>query len=125
MPVKVIDASALAAVLFGEPEAEEVASRIRGFTLVSPALLPFEIASVCLRKMRQHLAQRPALLAAHKLLGRMEITQTEVDLNEVILLAEQKKLTVYDTAYLWLAQKLRAELVTLDKTLANAARKAP
>ena len=125
MPVKVIDASALAAILFGEPEAEEVASRIRGFTLASPALLPFEIASVCLRKMRQHPTQRPSLLAAHKLLGRMDITQTEVDLDEVILLAERKKLTVYDATYLWLAQKLRAELVTLDKTLANAAAKAP
>lgn len=125
MPVKVIDASALAAILFGEPEAEEVASRIRGFTLASPALLPFEIASVCLRKMRQHPTQRPSLLAAHKLFGRMEIAQTVVDLNEVILLAGRKKLTVYDTTYLWLAQKLRAELVTLDKTLANAAGKAP
>jgi predicted nucleic acid-binding protein len=55
----------------------------------------------------------------------MEITQTEVDLNEVILLAERKKLTAYDTAYLWLAHNLGAELVTLDKTLARAAGDGP
>ena len=121
MPVKVVDASALAAVLFGEPKSEEVASHIRGFSLACPALLPFEIASVCLRKIRRHPSQRSSLLAAFELLGRMEITQTAVDLSEAIVVAEKKKLTVYDATYLWLAEKLRAELVTLDKTLAKAA----
>ncbi len=121
MPVKVVDASALAAVLFGEPESEAVASRIRGFSLACPALLPFEIGSVCLRKIRQHPNQRSSLLAAFELLGRMEIAQTAVDLSEAIVLAETKKLTVYDATYLWLAEKLKAEVVTLDKTLAKAA----
>jgi predicted nucleic acid-binding protein len=123
MPVKVIDASALAAVLFGEAGAEEVASRIRGHSLVSPALLAFEVASVCLKKIRRHPAQRSSLLAACGLLRRMEIAETEVDVSEVVVLAEERKLTVYDAAYLWLAQKLKAELVTLDKTLAAEASK--
>jgi len=52
MPVKVVDASALAAMLFGESQAGEVANRIRGFSLACPALLPFEIANVCLNKGR-------------------------------------------------------------------------
>lgn len=124
MAVKIIDASALAAVLFREPEAEEIASRMRGFMLVSPALLPFEIASVCLKKIRRHPAQRSALLAAYRLLSRMEIIPTEVDLNEAIALAERKKLTVYDAAYLWLARKLGVELITLDQKLVEAAEEA-
>ncbi len=124
MPVKVIDASALAAVLFGEPAAVEVASHIRGFSLACPALLLFEIASVCLRKIRRHPDLRSSLLAGFELFGRMEITQTAVDLTEAIVLAEKKKLTVYDATYLWLAEMLGAELVTLDKTLAKAATEA-
>jgi len=53
MTVKVVDASALAALLFGEPEAEKVASRLEKSRLVAPALLGFEIASVCLKKLRR------------------------------------------------------------------------
>lgn len=125
MPVKVIDASALATVLFGEPEAENIVTRIQGFTLACPSLLPFEIASVCLKKIRRHPARRSSLLAAYRLLESMEIVQTEVDFNELILLAERRKLTVYDTAYLWLAQQLRTEIVTLDGKLAAAAAVGP
>jgi uncharacterized protein with PIN domain len=39
MAVKVIDASALAALLFGEPEAEAVAGRLGDALLVAPSLL--------------------------------------------------------------------------------------
>lgn len=121
MAVKVIDASALAALLFAEPDAEAVANRIRGHSLVSPALLSFEVASVCLKKMRRHPARKSSLLAAYSLLARMEVAEAEVNGSEVVELAEEKGLIVYDAAYLWLARKLGAELVTLDKTLARAA----
>ena len=120
MAVKVIDASALAAIVFAEPEAQDLADRLRGYTLAAPELLPFEVASVCLKKLRRYPQQRSRLLAAYRLMGRMEIDRTEVDLNEVIPLAEQKRLTVYDAAYLWLARELDAEIVTLDKKLAEA-----
>ena len=52
--VRVVDASAFAAILFGEPEAEEVVARLQGSRLAAPALLPYEIASVCLKKIRRH-----------------------------------------------------------------------
>jgi predicted nucleic acid-binding protein len=38
----------------------------------------------------------------------------------VLLLAERKRLSAYDAAYLWLAKELGAELVTLDRRLAAA-----
>jgi len=120
MAIKIVDASAIAALVFGEPDAIEVAKRLSGATLVAPSLLSFEIASVCLKKMRRHPEQREALLEAHRLFGQMGISQTEVDLNGVLILAEQTGLTGYDASYLWLARQLNAELVTLDKQLARA-----
>jgi uncharacterized protein with PIN domain len=39
MAVKVVDASALAALLFGEPEAEAVAGRLGDARLAAPSLL--------------------------------------------------------------------------------------
>ncbi|MGH8772709.1 MAG: type II toxin-antitoxin system VapC family toxin [Burkholderiales bacterium] len=124
MPVKVIDASALAALLFGEPDADKVLARIEGNTLAAPALLPFEIASVCLKKMRLHPERGDLLLAALRMLPEMEIDSVEVDLPDAVLLAQETQLTIYDSAYLWLARTLECDLIALDKQLASAAKPA-
>jgi predicted nucleic acid-binding protein len=115
--VKVVDASALAALLFGEPEAESVAGRLGGARLVAPSLLAFEVANVCLVKCRHHPDQLKALLAAFQLRGRLGVEEIAVDHAGVLELALKTGLTAYDASYLWLAQQLGAELVTLDKEL--------
>ena len=120
MAVKVVDASALGALLFGEPDGAAIAERLRGASLIAPALLPFEVANVCVKKMRRHTDQRDALLAAFGMLVRMEVGVIEVDQGEAILLAERSGLTAYDASYLWLARRMGAELVTLDRQLAAA-----
>ena len=121
MVVKVVDASAVAAVLFGEPQAETVVAGLQGYTLTAPVLLPFEVASVCLKKLQRHPAKRALVLNAFRALGQMGIEQVDVNPFEVLLLAEVKHVTVYDAAYLWLVHRLGVELVTLDKKMANAA----
>jgi predicted nucleic acid-binding protein len=50
----------------------------------------------------------------------MPIEIVEVDHAGALRLAEVVGLTIYDAAYLWLARKLPAELVTLDKRLQTA-----
>jgi len=121
MPVKVVDASAIAAVLFGEPEGEAVVRRLEGYSLAAPLLLPFELASICLKKVRRYPTKRTLLLKSMELFRNMGVTQTEVNQREVVGLAEGKGLSAYDASYLWLSQQLGAELVTLDKILEKAA----
>ena len=121
MAVKVIDASAFAAILFGEPEAREVAERLGGSRLVAPALLPFEVASVCLKKIRRHPEIRQQMLDAYALRESVGVEEVEVTLDEVVTLAEQTSLTCYDAAYRLLATQLKADLVTLDERLGGAA----
>lgn len=121
MAVKVVDASALAALLFGEPEAEFVAKALDGAQLIGPRLLGFELTNVCLMKCRRHPDLREALLAAFQLRARLAIAETEVDHEGVLELALESGLTAYDASYLWLARRLGAELVTLDGTLGRIA----
>ena len=120
MPVKVVDASALAALLFGEPEAEAVAERLGDARLVAPALLGFELANICLIKSRRHPDQRPALTAAFRLRDRLAVDEVAVDHDGALELAATTGLTAYDASYLWLARQLGADLVTLDRQLAKA-----
>ena len=118
--VKVVDASALAALLFGEPEAEAVAGRLEGARLAAPALLGFELANVCLTKMRRQPGQRETLRAAFRLADRLAVETVAVDRDAMLDLAEATGLTAYDASYLWLARTLRGELVTLDRKLSAA-----
>ena len=121
MAVKVVDASALAALLFGEAEAEGIAERLGNARLVGPALLAFELANVCLLKCRRHPQQEPALREAFRLRSRLGIEEVAVDHQGAIDLAVDTGLTAYDASYLWLSRQLGAELVTLDRRLAAAA----
>jgi predicted nucleic acid-binding protein len=117
---KVVDASALAALLFAEPEAESIAKRLEGARLASPSLLDFELANVCLTKMRRQPSERTAILAAFRLAERLRVETVSVDQTAILDLAEATGLTAYDASYLWLARSLKAELVTLDRKLAAA-----
>lgn len=122
MPIRVVvDASALAAVLFGEPEGPQIAERLGDSDLVTPTLFSYEIANICWKKIRRYPEKRAALLESYSFLGRMEIDEVEVSTPEALLLADRENLTVYDASYLWLSRKLGLELITLDSDLIAAA----
>jgi predicted nucleic acid-binding protein len=125
MPVKVVDASAIAALLFGEPEADAIAAQLAENRLAAPGLLPFELANVCLIKCRRHPEQRTSLMAAFRLYDQFGIDIVAVDQHESLALAGVTGLTAYDASYLWLARQLGASLVTLDKQLAKAEAASP
>lgn len=47
MPVRIVDASAMGTLIFGEPKAQEIAKTLENSQIVAPALIWFELASVC------------------------------------------------------------------------------
>ena len=119
--VRVVDASALAALLFGEPEAEAIAARLGKGRLVAPTLMPYELANVCVVKCRRHPGERDALLAAFGMRTKLRVEEVAVDHRAALTLALASGLTLYDASYLWLARELAADLVTLDRRLERAA----
>lgn len=118
----VVDASALAAVVFGEPGAESVAARLEGREMLAPTLLTYEVASIGLKKLGRHPAKRTAIREGLGLFGRLDVRLVSVPIDEVVDLAQRQALSAYDAAYLWLARTLACELVTLDRRLDRAAR---
>ena len=120
MTIKVVDASAIVALLFNELTRDEIVRGLRGATLHAPGLIGFEVANACLKKIRAAPGERQPLLEAFALLDALPISLETVDLDAAIVLAERTKLTLYDASYLWLARALGAELVTLDDKLARA-----
>jgi predicted nucleic acid-binding protein len=123
MPVLIVDASALGAMIFGEPKAGEMAQGLSEGLLVAPALIWFELASICLKKIKAHPKLENQLIQAFRLAGNLDIKIVEVDHHEVVQLARTSRLTTYDANYLWLARVLDGRLLTLDRRLLKEAQK--
>lgn len=122
MPVKVVDASALAALVFAEPEADKMAQAMAGAKLIAPSLLPYELASVCLKKIHRSPQKVKLLKTAFHMAEKLAIENAAVEMGAVIDLARATNLTTYDACYLWLAQASGADLITLDEQLLEAYR---
>ena len=122
MHVRVVDASALGAIVFGEPRAEEIATALTGTALIGPALLRFEMASICLKKIKDHPAQKEIIMEAFEASEKLAIEYIEVEQTQVMALAEETGLTTYDATYLWLARETGGRLVTLDAKLRKTAK---
>ena len=119
--MKVIDASALAAVVFDEPEADGVLAETDGEELHAPPLLRFELTNIAWKKSRQR-PDASAVIAEHlRDALTVPLTLVEVDHEAVLQLAVKHKMTAYDASYLWLARHLGAALVTLDRGLRRRA----
>ncbi|RMF17463.1 MAG: PIN domain-containing protein [Candidatus Dadabacteria bacterium] len=116
----VVDTSAIAALLFNEPQASEVAARLTQRVLSAPTLLAYELANVALVKMRRHPDRADVFRRSYDLVGALRIRFVEADAAAVLDIANETGLTAYDAAYLWLARLTGADLVTLDRRLAAA-----
>ena len=107
------------------PAADALLDRVAEDGAVVPSLWRLEIANglqIALRRGRINRAFRDRTLAE---LGRMGIT-TDPDTDSyawtnTLQLADRFQLTVYDAAYLELAQRRSLPLATLDKPLRAAA----
>ena len=120
MADRVVDASALAALLFAEAEAASIAAAIRGMRLIAPAILGFELANVCLMKCRHFPDRREDFLASYAAVQSLGVQELPVDHDAVLALAAATRLTHYDAAYLWLSRRTGAALVSLDRALLAA-----
>ncbi|MGY4707421.1 type II toxin-antitoxin system VapC family toxin [Candidatus Bipolaricaulota sp. J31] len=118
MAAKVVDASVLGALIFGEPRAEEALSLLKGAELYAPPLLAYELASVARKKALRYPQIKEKIFHALEIGLSLEINWTEVDHVEVLRLALDTGLTTYDASYLYLARSLGLPLVTFDERLA-------
>ena len=120
MPAKVADASVIAAIAFEEPRADEAEALLEGADLSAPTLLAYELTSVARQKAQQYPHQLDAIEQA--LLGalRLDIQWVEVNHLEVLRIAVERGLTIYDASYLYVAWMLDMPLLTFDEHLRSA-----
>jgi predicted nucleic acid-binding protein len=117
MGAKVVDASVLAALAFGESRAPEAQKALGKHRLYAPRLMGYELAHVAVKKIGIHPEQEENILKALDLALRLEIQWVDVDLSAVAKLAVGKGLTAYDASYLYVSASLGIPLLTFDEKL--------
>ena len=122
-PRVVADASVVIALLFEERQWEEAAERLQGCLISAPHLLDLEFANAALRKMRREGRDAAAVDRAMQVFDEIVADRHAVPAAAALELARRYGLTPYDAAYLWLAERLEAPLVTFDARLGEAARR--
>ena len=122
-PRVVADASVVIALLFEEQKWEEAAERLRGHLISAPHLLDLEFANAALRKMRREGRDAATVDRAMQVFGEIVADRHPVPAAAALQLAQRYGLTPYDAAYLWLAERLEAPLVTFDARWGEAARR--
>lgn len=117
----VVDASVLAPALADDgPDGDAARARLRGETLASPELIDLQVASALRRGVRIGLLDtRRAEFALSDL---AELPLRRVAHGRLVMRCWQlrENLTVYDAAYIALAEALGAVLVTGDRGMAGA-----
>jgi predicted nucleic acid-binding protein len=123
MPDKVVDASVIAAIAFEESRADEAEDLLRDASLFAPEIFRYELASVALKKTKAEPSRR---LDIAMRLRRALSTQVELvppSPVELLQLALETNLTIYDAAYLQVARGLGCPLATFDEKLARHAQR--
>ena len=122
----VIDASvALCWLMPDERDAVALAAyaRLSADTAIVPALFWFEVRNVLVINERRGRLDPAKTSHALRVLKPLPITSdSEINEDSLLRLAKSHRLTVYDAAYLEIAQRRGLALATLDVALAKAAR---
>ena len=124
-----IDASVLLALVLREPHAEAVSELLdrwdaEGVQLHAPLLTQYEVASALTRRrVRDGLSAEDASEAL-AIIEALDVTfdLTPNNVRAVEIAVELERHSAYDAAYLALAERLSAEVWTLDGPLVRNAR---
>lgn len=120
MPDSVADASIIAAIAFGEPEADEASSLINGANLYAPSILAYELTNVARTKSARYPDQVEEIASALESALSLDLQWVDVDHIAVLRLALATDLSAYDASYLYVARTLGISLVTFDNRLSRA-----
>jgi predicted nucleic acid-binding protein len=122
----VLDASVTACWAFDDedhPYASLALERIRTDTALVPAIWWFEVRNTLVVNERRRRLTEADTTAFLRVLSRLPVTvDREPREDHVLSLARRHRLSVYDAAYLELAQRGAMPLATLDSMLQEAAR---
>ena len=119
----IVDSSVIIAVIANEPERARLIDLTKGFDLIAPLSVHWEIGNAFSSMLKQkRISLKMALLAvaAYK---KIPIQFVDVEIEQSLKLASALSIYAYDAYLIRCAIKYKIPLISLDKRLINSAKK--
>lgn len=120
----VIDTSVLIAVLTDEPERQKLIQTTRGVDLIAPPSVHWEVGNALAAMLKRNRINREQVRVVLNAYEEIPIRFVEIDLSAAMEVAVDHNLYAYDAYILTCARENRCSLISLDKGLLRAARRA-
>jgi len=118
----VLDTCAIIAVIADEPEGNEVVEYTKDCIIISPNVLPFEIANSISWMIRKGILDKIKMIELIRSFQQIPIKLVENNLENVLKIAFEYKIYAYDAFFLETARKLNLPLLTFDVGMKNIAK---
>ena len=117
----VSDASAFLAVVFDEKSREWVVERTSDCSVVSPEVLPYEIANALIAVKRKGRLTDREILRAFDVSQRIPVKLVSVRVRDALRIAVKHGIHAYDAFYLQCCIETKLPLISLDNRLCEVA----
>ncbi len=120
----VVDTSVLIAVLVSEPERDRVVKLTTGVDLIAPGSVHWEIGNALAAMLKRRRVTPQQALAVLDAYDQIPIRFVDLDLSAALEVAAQYDLYAYDAYVIHCASVNHCGLISLDKGLLHAAKRA-
>jgi len=118
----VADASAFLAVVLDEESREWVIERTSDCSVISPEVLPYEIANALIAVKRKGRLTDREVLKAFDISQRIPVKLVSVRIRDALRIAIKHGIHAYDALYLQCCIETKLPLISLDNRMCEVAR---
>ncbi len=118
----IADTNTFIAVALNEPEKRQIINHTNGHEIISPDVLPFEIANALTAMLKKRRLTKEEIIIAWELIQRIPVDLRQTNIKSALGIAIEHNIYAYDAFFLECAVNLRSPLLTLDIPLQRVAR---
>ncbi len=118
----VSDTNILLAVVFNEPEKDNIVQRTSGNDAIAPEILPYEVGNALSAMIKRKQITHKEALQAQKSINSIPVRLMSIDIAQSLQLAIEFNIYAYDAYFLQCAINHSCPLLTLDKGMKKIAK---
>ncbi len=118
----VSDTNILLAVIFNEPEKENIVRLTSGNDAIAPEILPYEVGNALSAMIKRKQITHKEALQAQKSIASIPVRLMGIDISQSLKLAMDFNIYAYDAYFLQCTINQSCPLLTLDKGMKKVAK---
>jgi len=118
----VSDTNILLAVVFNEPEKNNIIRLTSGNDAIAPEILPYEVGNALSAMIKRKQIMHKEALQAQKSVNSIPVRLMSIDIAQALQLAIEFNIYAYDAYFLQCAINQSCPLLTLDKGMKKVAK---